>query len=189
MPYKVFYTKFHSAQQNELHALIQVICLRPYPINIVSDSIYSVFVLKKKRNLHHKLLVLLKQTMALPIFLDTLNNFYNLFLLNILQVFLIIHRDDIVEQTYHTLKLQRKKLKRGEYTGTLLSSLSKADFTRFQHKIFSKPITIVNTALFVLNFLNLPQGDVLTRAERHFEELKDTSLPLPIWYPDERNKQ
>ena len=42
--YKVFYTKFHSAQQNELYALIQVICLHPYPINIVSDSIY--FVLK-----------------------------------------------------------------------------------------------------------------------------------------------
>ena len=44
--YKVFYTKFHSAQQNKLYALIQVICLYPYPINIVSDSIYSVFVLK-----------------------------------------------------------------------------------------------------------------------------------------------
>ena len=44
--YKVFYTKFHSAQQNELYALIQVIYLHPYPINIVSDSIYSVFVLK-----------------------------------------------------------------------------------------------------------------------------------------------
>ena len=44
--YKVFYTKFHSAQQNELYALIQVICLHPYPINIVSDTIYSVFVLK-----------------------------------------------------------------------------------------------------------------------------------------------
>ena len=42
----------------------------------------------------------------------------------------------------------------------LLSSLSKADFTRFQHKIFSKPITIVNTALFVLKFLNLPQGNI-----------------------------
>ena len=76
------------------------------------------------------------------------------------------------------------QLKNGEYKGTLLSSLSKADFTRFQHKIFSKPITIVNTALFVLNFLNLPQGDILTRAEKHFEELKDTSLPLPIWYQD-----
>ena len=44
--YKVFYTKFHSAQQNELYALIQVIHLHPYPINIVSDSSYSVFVLK-----------------------------------------------------------------------------------------------------------------------------------------------
>ena len=77
----------------------------------------------------------------------------------------------------------------GEYTGTLLSSLSKADFTIFQHKIFSKPITIVNTALFVLNFLNLPQGDILTRAEKHFEELKDASLPLPIWYKDRLTKQ
>ena len=44
--YNVFYTKFHSAQQNKLYALIQVICLHPFPINIVSDSIYSVFVLK-----------------------------------------------------------------------------------------------------------------------------------------------
>ena len=44
--YKVFYTKFHSAQQNKLSALIQVICLHSYPINIVSDSLYSVFLLK-----------------------------------------------------------------------------------------------------------------------------------------------
>ena len=44
--YKIFYTKFHSAQQNELDALIQVIHLRSYPINIVSDSLYSVFVLR-----------------------------------------------------------------------------------------------------------------------------------------------
>ena len=72
----------------------------------------------------------------------------------------------------------------GEYTGTLLSSLSKADFTRFQHKVFSKAITIVNTALFVLNFLNLPQGGILMIAEKHFEEQKDSSLPLPIWYQD-----
>ena len=165
--YKVFYTKFHSAQQNELYALIQVICLHPYPINIVSDSIYSVFVLKKYRNLHCKLLVLLKQTMALPIFLDTLNNFYNLFLLNILQVFLIIHRDDIVEQTYHTLKLQRKKLKRGEYTGILLSSLSKADFTRFQHKIFSKPVTIVNSFI-CFKFFKLATRRCLDKSRKTF---------------------
>ena len=36
--------------------------------------------------------------------------------------------------TAHT-KVVNKKLEKGEYTGTLLSSLSKADFTRFQHKI------------------------------------------------------
>ena len=70
-----------------------------------------------------------------------------------------------------------------------MSSLSKADFTRVQHKVFSKPITIVNTALFILNFLNLPQGNILTRAERHFEELRDNSLPLPIWYQDGFNNQ
>ena len=46
--------------------------------------------------------------------------------------------------TSHT-KITNKKLKRGEYTGT---PLSKADFTKFQHKIFSKPITIVKIALF-----------------------------------------
>jgi len=39
----------------------------------------------------------------------------------------------IVEQAHHTLKLQIKKFLKGEYTGTLLSSLSKTDFTRFQH--------------------------------------------------------
>ena len=95
----------------------------------------------------------------------------------------------IIKRAHHTLKLQIKKFKRGEYTGTLLSSLSKADSTRFLHKMFSKPITIVNTTSYVLNFLNLPQGDILTRAEKHFEEWKDTSLPLPIWYQDGFNKQ
>ena len=33
------------------------------------------------------------------------------------------------------------------------------------------------------------QGDILTKAEKHFEELKDTSLPLPISYQDGFNKQ
>ena len=37
----------------------------------------------------------------------------------------------IVKRAHHTLKLQIKKFKKGEYTGTRLSSLSKADFTRF----------------------------------------------------------
>ena len=55
---------------------------------------------------------------------------------------------DIVKRTHHTLKLQIKIFKKRVYTDTLLSTLSKANFTRFQHKIFSKPITIVNTVLF-----------------------------------------
>ena len=33
-------------------------------------------------------------------------------------------------------------------------------------------ITIVNIALLVLKFLSLPQGDILTKAEKHFETLK-----------------
>ena len=45
-------------------------------------------------------------------------------------------------------------------------------------------MTIVNIASSVLNFLSLPQGDIFTKAEKHFETLKDTSLPLPIWYQD-----
>ena len=32
-------------KKNKLYALIRVICLHPYPIDIVSDSLYSVFVL------------------------------------------------------------------------------------------------------------------------------------------------
>ena len=50
--------------------------------------------------------------------------------------------------------------------------------------MFFKPITIVHIALFVLNFFNLPQRDILTKAEKHFKTLKDTSLPLPLWYQD-----
>ena len=49
-------------------------------------------------------------------------------------------------------------------------------------------IAIVNITLFVLNFLNLPQGDILTRAEKHFEELKDTSLPSAHLVPRQVNE-
>ena len=45
-------------------------------------------------------------------------------------------------------------------------------------------ITIANIPLFILNFFNLPQGDILTKTKEHFETLKDTSVPLPIWYQD-----
>ena len=76
---------------------------------------------------------------------------------------------DIVKQTHHTLKLQiKKKSKEGEYTDTLLSSLSKSDFTRFQHKIFSKPITIVNTALCVLNFFKPTTGKYFNKRRKTF---------------------
>ena len=64
----------------------------------------------------------------------------------VLQSFPIIHITGIPynpdtrhRQTHHTLKLQIKILKKVEYTGALLSSLFKAGFTKFQHKIFSKP--------------------------------------------------
>ena len=49
----VFDTKFHSAQQIELYALIHVIHLHTYSINIVSDSLYC-FCIKKYRNFYHK---------------------------------------------------------------------------------------------------------------------------------------
>ena len=40
-------------------------------------------------------------------------------------------------------------------------------------------VTIVNIDLFYF-FFYLPQEDILTKAEKHFETLKVTSLPLPI---------
>ena len=53
---------------------------------------------------------------------------------------------DIVGQAHHTLKLQIKK---GKYTRTLLSSLSRADFTRFQHNIcFNVLLFLIQLYLF-----------------------------------------
>ena len=44
-------------------------------------------------------------------------------------------------------------------------------------------ITIVN--IFVLNFLKLLKEDILTKTvKKHFETLKNPSLPLPIWCQD-----
>lgn len=40
---------------------------------------------------------------------------------------------------------------------------------------------ILHQALFILNFLNLPQGEILTRAEKHFEHKEVSSLDQPIW--------
>ena len=88
----------------------------------------------------------IKQTVALPIFLGNSNKIYIHSQLNIRGIPYNPQKQDIVGRAHHTLKLQIKK---GKYTRTLLSSLSRADFTRFQHNIFFNLITIVNTALFL----------------------------------------
>ena len=102
--------------------------------------------------------------MALPILLGNSKSFYNFFSIkHVTDIPYNPQAQDMIERTHLTLKLQIKKKKfKEEYTGTFLSSLSRADFTRSQHYILSNPITIANTALLVLNFLNLPQGDTLT---------------------------
>ena len=87
-------------------------------------------------------------------------------------------------QTHHTLKLQIKIFLKGVIHRNSSIFLSRADFTRFQCNIFLSLIQ-----LYVFNFLNLMQGDILTKAEKHFQVLKHTSLPLPIWYQDGLTKQ
>ena len=96
---------------------------------------------------------------------------------------------DIVKQTHYTLKLQIKNQIRGNTQEHFYLPYPEQTLLDSDAIYFFKPITIVNIALFVLNFLNVPQGDILTRAEKHFKELKDSSSPLPIWYQDRLNKQ
>ena len=91
---------------------------------------------------------------------------------------------DIVKRTHHTLKLQIKIFKKRVYTDTLLSTLSKANFTRFQHKIFSKPITIVNTVLFfkkiVFNLFERfdPKGPLAFKVEMKQQEPQEEKTPV-----------
>ena len=40
----------------------------------------------------------------------------------------------------------------------------------------NNPRAIMHQALFILNFLNLPQGDILTRAEKHFVSERSETL-------------
>nr|XP_035974919.1 endogenous retrovirus group K member 19 Gag polyprotein-like [Halichoerus grypus] len=77
----------------------------------------------------------------------------------------------IVERAHNTLKLQIKKLKRRK-TDHILS------FTQ------SNARSILSQVLFTLNFLNLPQGDILSRAEKQFIEGETAPLPLNehIWF-------
>lgn len=59
------------------------------------------------------------------------------------------------------LKTQIKKLKRRKMTDL--------NMHLFRH-LQNQPKALLHQALFILNFLNLPQGEILTRAERHFEQ-------------------
>lgn len=66
----------------------------------------------------------------------------------------------IVERAHHTLKLQLLKSKKG---GT--------------------PKAVLALSLFTLNFLNLPQGDVQTAAEKHFSQSQqslEASIPIKV---------
>lgn len=79
----------------------------------------------------------------------------------------------MIERAHGTLKLQiKKKLKRRiiEDPGmTVLYSLQ------------NNAREILHQDLFILNFLNLPQGEILTRAEKHFEHKEVSSLDQAIW--------
>lgn len=76
-----------------------------------------------------------------------------------------------MERAHSTLKLQIKKLKRRKKDHIL-------SFTQ------SNARSILIQALFTLNFLNLPQGDILSRAEKHFIEGEAAPPPLneKIWF-------
>ncbi|XP_064429664.1 uncharacterized protein LOC135361866 [Mirounga angustirostris] len=77
----------------------------------------------------------------------------------------------IVERAHNTLKLQIKKLKRRKKDHILAFTQSNA-------------CSILQQALFTLNFLNLPQGDILSRAEKQFIEGEVAPPPLNehIWF-------
>lgn len=78
----------------------------------------------------------------------------------------------IVERSNGILKLQIKKLKGRKKTDYSMDILS-----QFQNNIRA----LLHQALFIINFLNLPQGDILTRAEKHFVEDSTIINQEPIW--------
>ena len=45
------------------------------------------------------------------------------------------------------------------------------------------------TQLYLFKIFKLVTRGYFDKAEKHFEALKDTSLPLPIWYQDGLTKQ
>ena len=88
---------------------------------------------------------------------------------------------DIVKRTHHTLKLQIKKNFLRGYT-QVHYCLPYLKQTLLDSDIFSKPITIVNAALFVFNFFNLflrfePRGPPAFKMEMKQEPQEE----IPIW--------
>lgn len=45
----------------------------------------------------------------------------------------------------------------------------------------TSPRAILAQALYVINFLNLPQGEVISRADRHFVELPPEGMEQTVW--------
>ncbi len=78
----------------------------------------------------------------------------------------------LVERVHAMLKTQIKKLKRRKMTDL--------NMHLFRH-LQNQPKALLHQALFILNFLNLPQGEILTRAERHFEQKTLETIHEPIW--------
>lgn len=76
----------------------------------------------------------------------------------------------IIERTHGILKLQIKKLKRRNY-----------DTLEIPHVMGNIPRVLLHQALFVLNFLNLPQGEIHPAAEKHFNISEQEVLQVPVW--------
>ena len=130
--YKIIYTKSHSAQQNELYALIQVIHLHPYPIKIISDSSYSVFVLKKIKT-------------------STINSNQSISQQLFLELQSIIK--DQPSPISHTETTNKKNLKSRDTQEQFYLFCPEQTSLDSKHKIFFNPITIVNTAFICFKFL------------------------------------
>lgn len=76
-----------------------------------------------------------------------------------------------VEREHHTLKQQIIKLKRKK----------RDDLTQSEQSLQTNPRAILAQALFVIKFFNLPQGEVLSRADRHVIDLPPESMEQPVW--------
>ena len=55
--------------------------------------------------------------------------------------------------------------------------------------MYSLILKLLLIQLYLLKIFKLATRGYFDKAEKHFEALKDTSLPLPIWYQDGLTKQ